>query len=141
MAQLLEFAGNHPALTFALIFIVVTLVWTFVQGGGRGVSKLSPTDATRLINRENAVVLDVRGDGEFEKGHILNAVHVPSSQVEERIEKLAQYRDRPVITACRTGQRSSAVCGTLRKHGFERVYHLQGGMLAWEHADLPVVRK
>ena len=125
----------------AFLVVLGMLVWTLIQGAGRGVKKLSPTDATQLINREDAVVLDVRTDGEFNQGHIVNALHIPQKFVPEQLGKLEKYRSRPIITTCRTGQQAATAGNTLRKHGFERVYNLQGGLLAWEGANLPLTKK
>jgi len=141
MARLLEFASNHPALVLAFFVILGMLIWTLFQTASRGVKKLSPSDATLLINREDAVVLDVRSDGEFHQGHIVNSVHIPQRSLPEQIEKLEKFRDRPIITTCRTGQVAASVGNTLRKHGFEKVYNLQGGILAWEGANLPLTKK
>lgn len=141
MERLPEFITNHPGLIMALLVITGALAWSFLQGAGRGVKRVSPLDATQLINREDAVVLDVRTDGEFNQGHIVNAVHIPQKQVIEQLEKLRKYRDRPIIAACRTGQMAGSVCNVLRKNGFEQVYNLQGGLLAWEGANLPLTRK
>jgi len=141
MEQLLEFASNHPILSLAFVVIVGLLIWTFIAGAAQGVSKLSPGDATRLINHEDAVVLDVRVDGEFNRGHILNAVHIPEKALPEQVSKLDKFRDRPIIATCRTGHRSAGACQTLRKNGFQKVYTLNGGILAWENANLPLTKK
>ena len=106
-----------------------------------GVGKLSPTDATRLINHEDAIIVDVRTDGEFNQGHIINAVHIPQKFLDDQLDKLEKYKDRPIITTCRTGQTSARAGGQLKKHGFDKVYHLSGGILAWEGANLPLTRK
>ncbi len=98
-------------------------------------------DATQLINREDAVVVDVRTDGEFSQGHIVNAVNIPQKSVEEQLTKLNKYRNKPIIMACRTGQVASGVGSKLRKNGFEQVYNLAGGLAAWESANLPLVKK
>lgn len=141
MEQLIEFLVNQWVLSVALFVILGLLIGTFVYGGIHGPKKVNPTDATRLINHEDAVVLDVRGDGEYGEGHILNALHIPSSDLSDRIGKLTKYRDRPIIATCRTGQSSASVCTTLRKHGFEKVYALSGGILAWQNANLPLTKK
>ncbi len=117
------------------------LLWTLWQGASRGLKKLSPMDATQLINHEDAVVLDVRSDGEFKQGHIINAVNIPQKTLEEQLSKLEKYRDRPIITACRNGQIALGVGNRLRKQGFEKVYNLAGGLMAWEGANLPLVKK
>lgn len=141
MERLLEFISNHSSLTLAFAVILGLLIWTIWQGAGRGLKKLSPADATQLINREDAVVLDVRSDGEFNQGHIVNAVHIPRKSVEEQLGKLEKYRGRPIITACGTGQTAVAVGNILRKNGFDQVYNLAGGLAAWKGADLPLVKK
>lgn len=142
MAQLLEFLAANWALTAALVVILALLLWTFVPGGmGGGARQIGPVEATRLINHEEALVVDIRGEGEFRQGHILNSVHIPLGQLSENLKKLEGYKDRPIITVCRTGQRSQGAAATLRKRGFEKVYSLKGGLLAWESASLPLVKK
>ena len=139
--RLQEFFSNHPELCLALIAILGGIAWTFFQGSPRGVRKLSPSDATRLINHEDAVIIDVRSDGEFRQGHIVNALNIPESQLAERLGKLNKYRARPIITTCRTGQISVKAGGKLVADGFEKVYTLNGGILAWEGASLPLTKK
>lgn len=141
MERLLEFASNHWALMLGLAGTLAALVGTFVYPRIQGIRKVSPLDATQMINREEAVVLDVRGDAEFNEGHILNSVHIPMKYLTGQIRKLEKYRARPIITACRTGQQSAGACAVLRKHGFERVYNLSGGILAWQNASLPLTKK
>ena len=141
MERLPEFFSNHSSLAMAFLVILGTLLWTLWQGLGRGLKKLSPMDATQLINREDAVVLDVRSDGEFNQGHIVNALNIPQKSIQEQLSKLNKYRDRPIIMACRNGQIASGVGSTLRKNGFEQVYNLAGGLVAWEGANLPLVKK
>lgn len=139
--RLQEFFSNNPALCMAFIAILGGIAWTFFQGSARGVRKLSPMDATRLINHEDAVIIDVRPDGEFRQGHIVNAVNIPDSQLADRLANLNKYRGRPIITACRTGQISMKAGSRLVSGGFENVYSLNGGILAWEGASLPLTKK
>lgn len=138
MEQFAEFLLDHAVLTLAFVGLLGALVWTTVSSAGPG--QLSPADAVRLISREDAVVLDLRSDGEFRNGHIVNAVHVPFDQIEGRLQRLGKYRQRPVIAACGNGQRSASVIKRLRSDGFERVHRLQGGMTAWQSAGLPLTK-
>lgn len=140
MDQLTEFLVNHWELTLALVVLLCLIGWTFIQGM-QGVQRVSPMDATRLISHEEGVVLDVRGDGEYREGHIINALHIPQGNLKDQVDKLEKYKDRPIIMTCRTGSRSGSAGAVLRKRGFERVYNLAGGILAWENANLPLTRK
>ena len=117
------------------------LIWPMLKrGAGAGVAQASPTEAVLLINRANALVLDVRDDQEFAGGHIADARHIPAAQLEARINELRRYKDRPLIINCQGGVRSAKACDLLRKHEFSKVYNLQGGLNAWIQAKLPVVK-
>ena len=87
------------------------------------------------------MVIDVRPDAEFRQGHIINAINVPESQIANQGEQLAKYKDRPVITVCRTGQLAGRAAGVLKKEGFENVNTLSGGLINWEGASLPLAKK
>lgn len=141
MPQYLEFFQNHALLVLAFFATAAGLVWATVQSTRGAGHKLSPADATRLINTEDAVVLDLRSDADFNRGHIVGSVHVPHNQLDEQGQKLEKYKSRPVIAACRTGQQSAGAASALRKKGFEKVYLLGGGILAWEGASLPLTKK
>ena len=138
MGRLGDFVVNHWLLVIALVVIVALLVVDTLKRRVLGFQDIKPQEAVRLINHEGAVAVDVREDKEYHEGHVLNAVHIPLGLMEERISELDAYRSRPLIVYCRTGQRAAHAGVLLRKQGFERVYKLSGGMLAWRGADLPV---
>ena len=138
MTQLLEFLSNHPILSMVFFVLAGMLVWTFVGGGGG--RRVEPVQATRLINDEDALVIDVRSDGEYAQGHIVNAINQPFSGLAQQIPKLEKHRDRTIITACRTGHQAASASGVLRKNGFEKVFSLSGGISAWQNASLPLTK-
>lgn len=135
--QLLEFVGNHMLLAGTFVVLLVLLIAHEASRGGRSVS---PQELVDLVNRQDAVVIDLRDKREFEAGHIVDAIHVPQHAVGSRLEELAAYKERPVILACRTGQTAGAAGALLRKEGFEQVLRLGGGMMEWQNASLPLVR-
>lgn len=141
MSQLFEFIGNHWGLVLALVVILALLAGTEFQRRVRGVKDIGPMEATRLLNQQDAVFVDTRSDAEYKEGHILNALHIPLGDLERRIGELDKYRDRPVIAYCRSGHRSASAGGKLKKQGFETVFNLGGGIMAWQNANLPVTRK
>jgi rhodanese-related sulfurtransferase len=115
------------------------LLWTSLRGSGG--SNLSPLQATLMINREDALVVDVREPNEFAAGHLPNARHIPLNAMGKRIGELDKYKDKPLIVVCHSGSRSGSACSALRKSGFEKVFNLAGGMASWEHAGLPVTKR
>jgi sulfur dioxygenase len=98
--------------------------------------------AAKLRDASPPLLLDVREPEEFvgELGHIEGALLVPLDALDRRLPKLAGYVDRDVIVVCRAGARSASAGAILRRAGFQRVINLQGGMLAWAEAGLPVQR-
>lgn len=141
MNQYIEFATNHLYLTTAFIVISLMLIYSFIGNRLRGFGSTAPAEAIRLINRENAVVLDVREENEFLSGHIVNSIHIPLNFLKERLADLEKHKGKPIIVGCRSGQRSATACSLLKKQGFEQVYNLQGGVAAWQNDNLPLVKK
>ncbi len=140
MEQLLEFAGNHALLVGSFTAVLTALIWHLIADPG-GKNSVDPLAATALINHEDAVILDIRSIKEFNDGHIVNAVNIPLNGLGSNLKQLEKHRDKPIVTVCRSGSRSSSAGSVLRKNGFENVKNLRGGMLAWESASLPVKRK
>ncbi|MDR2015111.1 MAG: rhodanese-like domain-containing protein [Azoarcus sp.] len=104
-------------------------------------SLLTPIEATLLINREDAVPVDVRAPGDYEKGHLPNARHLPFSDFERRGTELEKFRTRPLILYCNSGTTAAKGIASLKKAGFEKLYNLRGGLYEWEKAGYPVTRK
>lgn len=134
----MDFVQQNIMWVMAAVVSGAMLVASFVRGGGKGVSV---TEATLLINREDALVLDVRETNEWSTGHIPNARHIALGQLQKHISELEKFKGRPVIICCASGNRSSSACGALKRAGFDRVFNLSGGLSAWTGAGLPVTTK
>jgi rhodanese-related sulfurtransferase len=137
--SMLQFLENNWWLVLPLVASGGMLLWPLFSGRFSGVREVGAFEATALINRRNAVLVDIREAKEYEEGaRIPNAVHVPQSQLAERAQELKKHAARPVIAYCERGQRSRIAAGTLAKLGFAEVYTLRGGLRAWTEAGLPV---
>jgi len=140
-ARIFEFIGNHPYLILAFVGTLGALFASEIVRRVNGMKSVGPAQATSLSNRENAVFLDTREDREYNDGHIPEAVHIPLKQLPERAAELGRYKKYPIVAYCRSGNRSSSTGRILKKHGFENVYNLAGGIMAWQSANLPVSKK
>jgi len=114
------------------------LIWPLVSRPFRQSHDLGAFEAVQLINRRDALVLDIRDTGDYAAGHITQARHIPEAQLRDRMKELEKYRSRPIIVSCRSGTRASAVVGALRKQGFPEVFALRGGIAAWQQAGMPL---
>ncbi len=103
-----------------------------------GIKNVNAARTVQLLNREDGVVVDVCEPKEFQSGHVPSAINLPLSTLPNRLRELDKYRNKPVIVACRAGNRSMKGAVILRKGGFAAVYNLSGGLLAWEKENLPV---
>lgn len=116
------------------------LLWPTLRGGASGAKDVTPAEAVLLINRENALVLDVREEGEFAAGHVPEAKNIPLAKLAERAGELKKFQQKPIVVNCQAGMRSANACGQLQKAGFAQVYNLKGGLNAWNDAKLPVAK-
>jgi rhodanese-related sulfurtransferase len=85
---------------------------------------------------DDVLLLDVRRDDEWAAGHAPDAIHIPLDQLEARLPDLR--RDQPIVAICHSGARSGRATAFLQQQGYD-VTNYEGGMLAWAHADGPVV--
>jgi rhodanese-related sulfurtransferase len=135
--QLFEFIVNHPLLTGTFSVLLVLFVLNETKRGGRGIS---PQELVNLVNREGALVLDVRDGKEFGAGHIVDAINIPHAALPGRLGEIEKYKDKPIAIVCKMGQHAGAVGTQLRKAGFANVTRLSGGMIEWRNQNLPVVK-
>lgn len=134
------FAGRNPMLSLALLGLTVAILYNEFAQLFRGFKGLRPAELTALMNRDNALVVDLRPIADFEKGHIPGAKNVQVSQFDPENKQLAVAKALPIVLVCKSGQASAAAARRLKKAGFERVYVLDGGLGAWQQADLPLVK-
>jgi rhodanese-related sulfurtransferase len=139
-SDLLEFAGRHPYLALALGALTLAILFNEISRLFRGYRPLGPAALTALVNRDNALVVDLRPLADFEKGHIPGSRNVQLSQFDPENKQLAAARALPVVLVCKAGQTSGDAARRLHKAGFERVYVLDGGIGAWQQADLPLAK-
>lgn len=138
MQQLIEFTMNHWILVLSFLIVSGLLSYNLLQGGK---GSLDPLGATDMINHQDAVVVDVRPAADFHKGHIINAISIPINGFNNQMNSLNKHKEQPIIVSCRSGSQSQAACQQLKKAGFEQVFNLRGGILAWQSANLPISRK
>ena len=114
------------------------LLFPLVQRLITGAKDVTVQQAVQLINRRDAVVLDVRDASDYAAGHIPNSRHIPAGEIEKRLKELEKLKNRPIVVSCRSGNRAAAICALLKKHGFQEAFPLKGGILGWQQAAMPI---
>lgn len=132
----MEFINQNILLVSIVVVSGLGLAWQMLaRSAGQSVN---PGEATLLINREDARVLDVREADEYAAGHLPDAIHIPLGKLAERIGELDKFKAQPLIVCCATGMRSGKACAELKKAGFARLCNLNGGVDAWVGAGYPI---
>ena len=139
MQDISVFIAHHLTLTYALAIVLVALMaLEFVRLKKQAV-RIDPSKAVQLINKENAIVIDVRPADNFKSGHIIDAQSLPGNSLTENPKKIERFRAKPLIIVCTNGIESQKIASTLLKQGFN-AYSLAGGISAWSTAEMPLIK-
>jgi len=141
MEQLIEFAGNHLFLVGAFVVVLTLVIKAEYEHQSGRANQIDPTAAIRLMNNDDAVVLDVREAADFNNGHIKNAKNIPLSSLKSQLDSLVKDKNKPVLAYCRSGNVSGKASRILKSSGFSNVHNLAGGILSWQEANLPLTKK
>ncbi len=141
LTQVSEFAVNHPYLVMAFAVLLALVFFNEMKIATQRFASLTPAAAVQLMNNEDVVVIDVREPAETVDGKITKAIQIPAGAVTKRIAELEKHKDKTLLVYCKSGGRAGGACKELSKHGFDKVYSLNGGILAWQDAHLPVSKK
>ncbi|VWX57888.1 Sulfurtransferase [Burkholderiales bacterium 8X] len=123
-----------------LIAIVLSsgamLAWPLVRGANAG--SLTAQGAVHLINRQRAVVVDVRTPEEFATGHATGSKNIPLEQLEAKLATVVKNKSVPVLLMCASGGRAQRAVAAAKKLGYEQAQAIAGGLKSWKDANLPV---
>ncbi|MGI9228716.1 MAG: rhodanese-like domain-containing protein [Gammaproteobacteria bacterium] len=140
MEKLPEFVANHLLLVTLFIAILSLLLWNVLKAAMMGIREIDTAELTRLVNRDRAIVLDVRSADDYGKGHIINAVNMPTGEFEQQLKTLESKKDLPLVIYCARGIDSIKACRLSHQKGHTQVYSLKGGLHSWQTANLPLVK-
>lgn len=142
MEQIQEFVSNHTMLVAILFAIVGLIIFTEFGRITRKYKQIPAAEAVALVNNEDALILDVRENNEVANGVISSRIiHISLGSLEKRISEINDFKDKPVLVYCRSGNRSGQACNILVKHEFVDAHNLAGGIMAWQEANLPLQKK
>lgn len=140
--QIQQFAANHTIMVVAWVALFIAVVFNLYKGATSKIKVVDNSQATQLINNQDAVILDTRSDEEFKAGHIIESRHILPSEIKgNKIQAIEKYQEKAVIVVDNNGLTAQTLANTLAKQGFKQVYALKEGIAGWRAANLPLVRK
>ncbi|WP_318475310.1 rhodanese-like domain-containing protein [Photobacterium leiognathi] len=141
MQQYIDFFTSNPILSLVWVGLVVAIIGSMVKEKTATYKVIGINDATVLVNREEGVFVDIRSRDEYRKGHITGSLHALPSQIKEQnLGELEKHKSAPIIVVCKTGQTAQTTADDLNKAGFTNVNVLKDGLIAWNEANLPLVK-
>lgn len=137
-----EFAQKHTLLAVSWFAIFVMVIYTFYKGAMSKFKVITHNEVIRLINADEAIVVDLRSIEEFQRGHIIDSINLLPSEIKnQNIGKIEQHKEKAIVLVDINGVSAPASATLLAKQGFNRVFVLKEGISAWAAANLPLVKK
>ena len=137
MEDVTQFVTNNILLVVLWFVFLYMIINSYIKSAW----DRTPQQVVQLMNNDESLILDVRENNEYQQGHIVNSLHIPMSEVKNRLSELEKYKNTQIIVSCRSGHRSSRTCALLKKMGFTNIFNLRGGIMAWESDKLPITTK
>ncbi|WP_176488311.1 rhodanese-like domain-containing protein [Candidatus Regiella insecticola] len=141
LQEITQFISQHPILSIAWIALFIMLITSIFKSFFSNIKEITRAEAIRLINKENAAVVDIRAPEDYRRGHILGAINLATKEIKNNnLQQLKQHKMRPIIVVCATGTTAISLAKNLNKAGFESVLVLKEGISGWSGENLPLVR-
>ncbi|KMT64531.1 rhodanese-like domain-containing protein [Catenovulum maritimum] len=140
MQEYIEFFARHPFLSAIWFVLFFAVIYTIFQSKFSKFTKINAQQLTIKVNREDAVVLDIRAAADFNKGHIAGAINLTPEQAASGHKNLEKNKSKPIIVVCQAGMTATKTANQLVDAGYEQVDVLDGGMNSWSGANLPVAK-
>ena len=138
LEQIIEFSINNPMLVSAFVILLALIAFNESRTAGNSVGV---AEAVRLMNREEAITLDIRDRKNFTQGHIAGSINIPTANLDSRLQELEKHKEKKILVVCNTGSSAGIAIAKLQKAGFEQVLRLKGGIMQWQSDSMPVVKK
>lgn len=135
----MDFFADQTNILLIVVAVTSAVALALPRFLQRGARQLGVNDAVKLANDKQGLFLDVRSPEHFKAGNIPQSRNVPAADIAHKLNSLP--KDKPIIVVCERGRTAVGVVGTLKGHGYEDVYLLQGGLAAWIEAGMPLAKK
>jgi rhodanese-related sulfurtransferase len=140
MAEIIHFLLQHWLLSGATVILLILLALNEWVAQRAAIYQLNTQEVVQMMNHHQAKVVDLRDQNHFEAAHIVGAIHIPGAQLDDKLNLINAFKKKPVILVCAQGTGASKAVLRLKSAGFEQVYCLAGGMLAWQKDNLPLLK-
>src|SRR5579862_3254991 len=139
MQEVINFLSHHLLLTnIAILLLLLVFIIEWMRGR-RQIFSITPAQTTQMINRDQAVVIDLRGQEAYQQGHIIDALCFSPADLQQSLQKIEKFRAKPLIFIANTGLEAQKIAAKALKQGYN-AYALSGGIRAWIEAQMPLIK-
>lgn len=140
--EILPFVKNHHLLSLGWVGLFIAIIVLTVKSKLSKVKVIDNAQAIHMINKENAIIIDIRPADNFKKGHITDAHNILPIDIKNSSSKLIEkFKENSIILIDENGLSSASIGETLIKQGFLNVSVLKDGIAGWNGENLPLVKK
>ncbi|MGG4609110.1 rhodanese-like domain-containing protein [Providencia sp. Me31A] len=139
--EIMQFVSRNMLLSLVWVALLVAVVVMTFKGLFSKTKVIARSQAITLINKEEAVIVDLRSRDDFRKGHIIDSINLTPSEIKDNnLGELEKHKQKPVIIVSANGMESGKPAEQLVQHGFEKVFVLKEGIAGWAGENLPLAR-
>ncbi|MGP1958201.1 MAG: rhodanese-like domain-containing protein [Arsenophonus sp.] len=140
--EIMEFISRHSILSITWIILLITIIILIINSLFAKTKNITCSQAIQLINREEAITIDLRSHDDFRKGHIIYSVNLTPLEIKNNnIGELKKHKKKPIIVVSENGIEAFKPAEQLVQYGFERVFFLKEGIIGWSSENLPLAKK
>ena len=140
MKQLLQFIQNHWALSSAFGVVLILIIFEEFKKNLGGLPKISTRETTMFLNHKHGIVIDSRDIDTFAQGHIIGSLNILPKDIEHHDKKITAHKNNPIIIISNNDTNAATVGNKLKQQGCTKIYILDGGIEAWQSAQLPLTK-
>lgn len=136
--QILQFIQSHWWLCIMAVLVLGLIIFEEIKGKLLGIPKVSAQNTVLWLNRENAIVIDLRSKTAFANSHILGAINIVPTEIGQNLKKIEAHKNQNIILVSDQDAGIATTSSKLKLAGFTKIYGLAGGLSAWQDAQLPL---
>lgn len=142
ISEIIPFTKNHPILSLSWMGLFVVIIYLTVKEKLSKIEIISNAQAISMMNKSNAVVVDIRSADSYRKGHITESYNILPVDIKNgSIKELEKHKEAAIILVDDSGLLAGNLGNSLVKQGFPQVFVLKDGIAGWNGENLPLVKK
>ncbi|MGP1956216.1 MAG: rhodanese-like domain-containing protein [Arsenophonus sp. NC-PE1-MAG3] len=140
MHEIMQFISRHSMLSLTWIAFFIAVITLIFKSSFSKIKSITRTQAIQLINKEEGITIDLRSHDDFRKGHIIDSINLPLSEIKNsNIIEFEKNKQKPIIIVSENGGKAFKPAEQLLEYGFKRVFILKEGINGWSRKNLPLV--